>query len=706
VTARSLIVESARRPLSPQYLPADSKVVSYLQTVSPRRDTPTTVKVALSALGGLILLSLAHSALGLASAGSDTLFEDWVYDAVMMGCAAACLARAAVIGQGNGPWLILGLGMACDAGGEILSSIGESFAPGAQDALYILFYLAAYVAVVLLGRRRVTRFRASMWLDGIIGALAVGCLAATALDAPVLVATRTSVVKAGLDIAFPLTDVLLVGIVILMLALGGWRSGRPFAMLAFGFVVMAVADGIYLYQEAHGGYTAGTPLDCLWLLSALSLSYAAWQPDGAPPSERDSSILAMVAPVLFGATAIAVLVYGNATKITGLAIWLGVATLLVVLVRLVITANENVHLIASSTDLANHDALTGLGNRRALLHDLERALEQATPAQPRLLLLFDLNGFKHYNDTFGHPAGDALLKRLGSKLADSARPSGLTYRLGGDEFCTLLDGGDDPSSHAGTLAGALLEAGEHFTIGASYGEVLLGLETREVDEALRIADQRLYAQKTLVHRPASLEWRDVLVGLLRERDPQLGTDVQVVADLARRLGERLGVDAEDLRVLVAAAELHDIGKAAIPDAILQKPAALDREERAFIERHTLIGQRILAAAPTGRAVGAVVRATHEHYDGGGYPDGLHGKQIPLAARIIAVCDAYCAMGSDGSYREAMTQAETLRELQRCSGKQFDPGIVEVFLELMAVEGTVDGADLPSSTRYPKRTVTK
>ncbi len=671
--------------------------MTYLRAILPRYDTPRAARIALAVLGALIGLSLAHSTLGLGGAHIDILFEDWVYDAVMVGCAIVCMTRAVMISDGRGPWMVLAIGMCCDAGGEVLSSIGESFAPTVQDALYVVLYLAAYVAIILLGRRRVMRFRASMWLDGIIGMLAVGSLTATALAAPVLVAAHGSIVKAGLNIAFPLTDVLMVGLILLMLALGGWRAGRPFAMLAAGFVVMAVADGIYLYQEAHGGYLAGTPLDCLWLLSALTLSYAAWQPDDAPAREKDSSILVMVAPVLFGATAIGVLAYGNATKVTGLAIWLAGATLLVVLVRLVITANENVRLIAASTELANHDALTGLGNRRALLHDLALAAAGASASQPRLLLLFDLNGFKRYNDTFGHPAGDELLKRLGHRLAASARPDGLTYRLGGDEFCALLRNAGEHSALASRLAGALLEAGEQFTIGASYGEVLLGVETRDVSEALRIADQRLYAQKTLIHKSANPEWRNVLLGLMRERDPQLDTHVQQVAGLAGRLGQRLGVEGEDLRILVAAAELHDIGKAAIPDAILEKPGALDRQERAFIERHTLIGERILAAAPTGRAVGAIVRTTHEHFDGSGYPDGLRGEQIPLSARIISICDAYCAMTSDRSYHKAISQTQAFAELKRCSGSQFDPHVTELFLELMAIDppaldGAISGPD--------------
>ena len=199
------------------------------------------------------------------------------------------------------------------------------------------------------------------------------------------------------------------------------------------------------------------------------------------------------------------------------------------------TSAENIRLIASSSELANHDALTGLGNRRALFEDLEIAVAEATVSTPKLLLLFDLNGFKSYNDTFGHPAGDALLQRLSRKLAERAGPDGLTYRLGGDEFCALLEVTSDPAKLAAHLADALLESGEHFNDrrvlrgGAPSGE-----RCRAWTSTLRLADQRLYAQKMLSSRRARdpREWRDVLLGVLRERDPELDAHVQEVADLS------------------------------------------------------------------------------------------------------------------------------------------------------------------------------
>jgi two-component system cell cycle response regulator len=672
--------------------------VSYLSQALPRPDTPAWIRAAIALLACMVLAHLAHSVLVLGWGASDRLFDDWLYDAVMVGCAAVCLARGLTVATAKVAWLALGLSLACDAAGEVMASISESFAPNVQRGLYLGFYLGAYVAIVLLGRRRLSHPRASLWLDGLGGVLAVGALGCSALFAPALAATHGGSVEAAFNLAYPLADVLLVAVVVGMLTVAGWQVDRPFALIALGFAVTAIADGCFLYLEAHGGYTAGTPLDTLWLLGALILACSAWQPDSGRVRERYTLVAVMAAPVVAGAIAIGVLAEEGVEGGAGASIWLAVAALVAVLLRLLVTSAENIRLIASSSELANRDALTGLGNRRALFEDLRLAVAEATASNPRLFLLFDLNGFKHYNDTFGHPAGDVLLQRLGCKLQQRAGPGGLTYRLGGDEFCSLLWVTGDPAELAADLAGALLERGEHFTIGACYGEVLLGQEAHSAEEALRIADQRLYAQKLLSLRPpVSREWRDVLLGLLRERDPELDTHVHEVAALARSLGERLGLAAADLADLVAAAELHDIGKAAIPDAILDKPEALDRDERAFIERHTIIGERIIASAPSLRPIATLVRATHERYDGRGYPDGLVGEQIPLAARIIAICDAYQAMTSNRGYWDAITERQARAELQRCAGGQFDPRITRVFLDLVQLdEGT------PSRASGPRR----
>ncbi|HXA54428.1 MAG TPA: GGDEF domain-containing protein [Solirubrobacteraceae bacterium] len=485
--------------------------------VLPRPDTPAWVVAALGVLALLVLAHLAHALLVLGGGASSPLFSDWLYDAVMVGCAAMCLARALTIASARAVWLALGASLACDAVAEVLASISESLLPDVQRALYACFYLGAYIAIVLLGRRRVRRLRASLWLDGLCGMLAVAALGASTLFAPVLAATHGGSVEAVFDLAYPLADVLMIAAVVGFAAAATWRVDRAFMCIAVGFAATAVADGAYLYEQAYGTYVAGTPQDTLWLAGALILACAAWQPDGGPMRETHSTAAAVAAPVLAGATAVGVLVAGNLAGVGGLSVWLAVATLVAVLLRLVVTLAENMRLIAANRELAHSDALTGLGNRRALFEDLHLALAHAGESAPRLLLLFDLNGFKAYNDTYGHPAGDALLARLARRLAERAGGSGgCAYRLGGDEFCALYEDAHDPVARAAALVDALTEQGEHFAVSACCGEALLGREARDAEEALRIADQRLYTQKMLnagERRPSSREW----VGPIRER---------------------------------------------------------------------------------------------------------------------------------------------------------------------------------------------
>ena len=326
------------------------------------------------------------------------------------------------------------------------------------------------------------------------------------------------------------------------------------------------------------------------------------------------------------------------------------------------------------------DPLTRLGNRRQLDIDLREKLDAATQKAPLVLMVFDLDGFKTYNDTFGHGAGDALLERLAGKLTVAVTPTGTAYRLGGDEFCVLVEVVPERLDLPLRAAvSALTERGEEFTIHASYGVVLLPHETTNPDYALQLADHRMYARKHSRSEGPRDQACDVLMRSLEAREPGLHDHSNDVADLSHRVGRRLGLPVEELDELVRAAELHDVGKVGIPDAILKKPAALDRFEWEFMHQHTILGERILNAAPALRPVGAIVRSTHERWDGRGYPDGLAGEQIPLGARIVAVCDAYDSMVSDRPYRSALGHAWACEELRREAGKQFDPTVVDAFL---------------------------
>jgi diguanylate cyclase (GGDEF)-like protein len=326
------------------------------------------------------------------------------------------------------------------------------------------------------------------------------------------------------------------------------------------------------------------------------------------------------------------------------------------------------------------DALTGLGNRRKLSTDLAVALEEAASGRPSLLLLFDLDGFKGYNDTFGHLAGDALLTRLAAKLTDAVAGHGSAYRLGGDEFCARLDlNGSDPDALIAQTAEALTETGRHFSIRASLGVVVLPHEADSPDHALQLADERMYANKRDRPGGARNQARDVLMLTMQAKQPDLNEHSSGVASLATRVARQLGLSGEALDEIARSAELHDVGKVGIPDAILNKPAALDPAEWEFMHQHTILGERILHAAPALRPVARLVRASHERWDGTGYPDGLAGEAIPLGARIVAVCDAFEAMTTDRPYRQAMTVEAACRELRSAAGTQFDPQVVDAFL---------------------------
>ncbi len=295
--------------------------------------------------------------------------------------------------------------------------------------------------------------------------------------------------------------------------------------------------------------------------------------------------------------------------------------------RFAITFRDNLRTLGDSETEAATDALTGLGNRRALLRDLERVVNDRHPERPAVLALFDLDGFKSYNDSFGHPAGDALLARLGANLAVAVGDAGSAYRMGGDEFCVLATGaeGEDFGALIARASGALRASGERFSIRSSHGAVSLsGDEAGDPVEALRIADQRMYANKRGGRRWSDETVHQVLLRVAAEHDGALRDHVDVVADMVEAVARTLGLADGELVDVCRAAALHDIGKVAIPDAILNAPRKLDAREWEYMRQHTLIGERIIGAAPELLGVARIVRSSHERYDGKGYPDGLAG----------------------------------------------------------------------------------
>ncbi len=345
-------------------------------------------------------------------------------------------------------------------------------------------------------------------------------------------------------------------------------------------------------------------------------------------------------------------------------------------------ARENGRLLRASRAEARTDQLTGMPNRRALEAELRAVLDRPGPGG-HILILFDLDGFKQYNDAFGHPAGDMLLERLGGLLQRAvAEHGGTAFRMGGDEFCVLAPA-EDSELVVWSAWRALSEHGDGFQVGASYGIARLPDEADSPAAALHVADIRLYDDKASGRPSADRQSTDVLMALIDERGTGLREHVEQVATLTELTARRLGLSDTDTRRAALAARLHDVGKAAIPDTILAKPGRLSAEEWRFMHRHTVIGERIIAAAPALAPIAAIVRSTHERYDGAGYPDRLAGDAIPLAARIIAVCDAYETMTSDRVYHHGVDPDQARAELVRNAGTQFDPAVVTAFCSLPA-----------------------
>jgi two-component system, cell cycle response regulator len=640
---------------------------------------------------GLLALFAVYVAQTLLGRVDGGIFDPatMVYNALLVLAAAVCAARGLTTTAERVPWLLLGLAIGFWASGDLyytlfLSGADEVPFPSVADALYLSFYPLAYVALGLLLRARIRQFHGSLWLDGIIGALVVSAIGAAVVFDAVLATTGGSKLVVATNLAYPLFDLLLLALLVGVLALTGWRLDRTWVLIAGGFASFGVADSVYLYQAAAGTYVEGRLVDVGWALATVLLACAAWQPMRRIAEARNEGWQALTLPTAFAFVGLALLVYDHFEPLSPLALALATASVGAVIVRAVLTFREKLRLLELSRNEALTDALTGLGNRRRFMQDVEAELMRADARHPLVLILFDLDGFKAYNDTFGHPAGDALLMRLAANLDLAVAERGRAYRMGGDEFCVIGSAAHvGPGALIDASAAALSDEGEGFVVTCSYGSVLLPDEADQISSALRIADGRLYVHKNR-HRPsAGRQSMDVLLRVLQERDSDLGKHLAGVAVLAEAVGRRLRVPAEQLETLREAAELHDVGKIAIPEPILTKPGPLTEAEWEFVRRHTLIGERILRAAPALGSASKLVRSTHERFDGTGYPDALAGEEIPLGARIIAVCDAFDAMTTERPHAPALTYDEALRELFRCAGTQFDPEVVEAFSAVQA-----------------------
>jgi two-component system, cell cycle response regulator len=452
------------------------------------------------------------------------------------------------------------------------------------------------------------------------------------------------------------------------------RAGAPAAVIAAGRSGLAEVNPavvrVYLLATKRGGLASATP-------SAIAAAQAGL-------SHRLGGLSAVLSQIARADAARAQSARDNAEIGTAAAMLLLLTVFGYFYLRSERLGRENEALLRLSREEASTDFLTGLGNRRALTDALASAIDGKMPGEEELLVaMFDLDGFKQYNDTFGHAAGDALLARLGGRLSTAVEGSGSAHRMGGDEFCVLASIADAATEALlDDALAALTDQGEGWEVGCSHGAVWVPSEADTPTEALHIADLRMYANKE-TRSSTGRQIADALLQVLNEQDNSMDVHGGHVAKLSCEVALELHLSDREVQRIRLAAILHDIGKTAIPESILKKAGPLDEKEWEFMHRHTLIGERIVLAAPALASSAPLVRSSHERIDGGGYPDGLHGEQIPLGSRIIAACDAFDAMTSKRSYREATSPEAAFEELTRCSGSQFDPAVLEALQTVVA-----------------------
>jgi diguanylate cyclase (GGDEF)-like protein/putative nucleotidyltransferase with HDIG domain len=343
---------------------------------------------------------------------------------------------------------------------------------------------------------------------------------------------------------------------------------------------------------------------------------------------------------------------------------------------------------------SGNDPVTGLLSLGRFRAQLETEVKRTRRhGRPLCAAVLDVDGFRAINSNHGYGVGDEVLTGVGAKLGAGLRAHDMACRTGADEFAVLFPETDAPGAEI-ALGRVLQEldgvrVGPVSSVSASVGIAtlergatgaqLLAAAGTALGRARAAGGGRVSIDDAQAPTPADTHRRDAVSALavaLLERDRYTGEHSESVVDLTGRVAQGLGLDDAEVAQVQAAALLHDIGKVAIPDEILNNPGSLTDEQWALMRDHTIIGERILRAIPGLGGVARIVRHEHERWDGTGYPDGLSGEEIPIGSRIILACDAYHAMTSDRPYRAAMPHSEALAELTANVGTQFDAAVIE------------------------------
>jgi diguanylate cyclase (GGDEF)-like protein len=452
--------------------------------------------------GGAALV-IAYNWIGIGGSGLNLAVNGVVYDAAIVCAGLACLVRARAGSQERAAWFALGGAVLAWAAGEIYWTLyieGNASAPypSPADVGYLAFYPLAIAGLYLLVRARTRELDPRLWMDGLIAALGTGALGAALIFEFVADRTSGSELQVATTLAYPLGDIVLLSLVVGVIALTRWRPGRTWTLLLAGLATMAVADVAFTLQSYEATLPGGDWVEPIYVISAVFIGAEAWQPAAATiqPEARFDGWRELIVPAIVAATLIALVVLQYFSRASALTTVLWSAAMLAVIARLALSVRENKRLL----EQVRTDRLTGLGSQARMQIDLE--WHERSPGKPLTVILLDLNGFKRYNDTFGHPAGDKMLAKLGRRLGATIDSDEATaYRLGGDEFLVLAEGGlidlgmAQRDALAVRSAEALSSRGSGFDVSASWGFASIPEEADSPAEAMQLADVRMYAQK-------------------------------------------------------------------------------------------------------------------------------------------------------------------------------------------------------------------
>lgn len=643
---------------------------------------------------------------------------------------------------------LISLGLLCFAVGDGVwcyfeQVLGVEPFPSYADVGYVASMFALIAGMLLSPRRPVpAALRARVLLDAMMIMAAVVTFSWYFTLGPTVIGAEGSNLAKTLTTAYPLLDLgTLFCILVITAHPGEAKIAGVRRILCLGLLSYVAADYAFAYVSLKTEYTTGA-IDAGWVTANLLLGFGAQRLRRASRTEVVAEEnVATTNPVLWRSllpyslvpAVVALVLYVWRNKVHGAVadgVYVGAAVLMgLILVRQVFAIVENSQLYrflqAAYVEMeasATLDAMTGLSNHRAFHERYRRELKRSEESgQPLSLLLLDVDRFKEYNDSFGHPAGDEALRMVARVLKSNVRLDGMAARYGGEEFAVILpnadveaaaaiaeriraecDGTKFPGravtlsiglvSSAGGDAGPLIESADQALYMAKHrgrnqvcraDEDLAGLP-----EGWSVSAGELRAKwsQELLAQPAGPLLRTMLA-MLNLRDAEVERRAERAVRFCLRLAEEAAsqgevnltdAEASDLHL---GALLHDIGKVGVPDGILNSSGRLSEAAWKIVRQHPARGAELLQDLPEFAGALPIVRSHHERWDGTGYPDGLAGEAIPVGARIFAVADAMDAMWSDRPHQAAMSLPEIEEEIRRGAGTQFDPRLVEVFLSI-------------------------